>query len=47
MGPTGYRYELYEILGKGSFGKVIKVYDHKTKEFKALKVIRNKQKFFE
>ncbi|EAR85505.3 glycoprotease family protein (macronuclear) [Tetrahymena thermophila SB210] len=40
-----YRYELLECLGKGSFGSVVKVFDHKRKEFLALKVIRNKKKF--
>ncbi|CAG9330885.1 unnamed protein product [Blepharisma stoltei] len=40
-----YRYEIIQILGKGSFGQVIKAYDHKEKEEIALKIIRNKQKF--
>ncbi|EAS02804.2 Serine/Threonine kinase domain protein (macronuclear) [Tetrahymena thermophila SB210] len=42
-----YRYEIKEFLGKGSFGQVLKVFDHKRKEYAALKVIRNKQKFHE
>jgi len=33
-------------LGKGSFGTVIKVFDHKRKEESALKIIRNKKKFY-
>lgn len=40
-----YRYEILDILGKGSFGQVLKVYDHQTKEEKALKIIRNQPKF--
>ncbi|KAL4448796.1 hypothetical protein ABPG74_012885 [Tetrahymena malaccensis] len=41
-----YRYELIEALGKGSFGQVIKVFDHKRKEYSALKIIRNKKNFY-
>ncbi|CAG9312801.1 DYRK4_3 [Blepharisma stoltei] len=41
----GYRYEVIEILGKGSFGQVVKVFDNKLKEFLAMKIIRNKVKF--
>lgn len=40
-----YRYEVVEILGKGSFGQVIKCVDHKTHQTKAVKVIRNKKRF--
>lgn len=40
-----YRYEILDILGKGSFGQVLKVFDHKKKEEKAIKIIRNQQKF--
>lgn len=40
-----YRYEVLNILGKGSFGEVVKVIDHKTKEHMALKIIRNKTRF--
>ncbi|KAK9768240.1 serine/threonine protein kinase, CMGC, dual-specificity, variant 2 [Basidiobolus ranarum] len=40
-----YRYEIVEILGKGSFGQVIKAYDHKTDEVVAIKIIRNKSRF--
>lgn len=41
----GYRYEVLEFLGQGSFGQAIKCFDHKTKESVALKIIRNKKKF--
>lgn len=40
-----YRYEVVDILGRGSFGQVFKAYDHKKKEFVALKIIRNEPKF--
>lgn len=36
-----YRYEILEILGRGSYGQVIKAFDHKEKKFIALKIIRN------
>lgn len=35
----GYRYEVLSYLGKGSFGQVLKCYDHKTKRMQALKII--------
>jgi dual specificity tyrosine-phosphorylation-regulated kinase 2/3/4 len=34
-----------DLLGKGSFGKVVRVFDHKKKVKIALKVIRNKKRF--
>ncbi|CAG9334542.1 unnamed protein product [Blepharisma stoltei] len=40
-----YRYEISQQLGKGSFGQVFKAYDHKVREFVALKIIRNKTRF--
>ena len=40
-----YRYEVISHLGKGSFGYVVKAYDHKRKKYFALKVIRNKSRF--
>ena len=40
-----YRYEVLRVLGKGSFGQVLKVFDHKKQEFAALKIIRNDKKF--
>ena len=40
-----YRYEVIEILGKGSFGQVCRCFDHRNKEFVALKIIRNKKRF--
>ncbi|KAA6366418.1 MAG: putative Dual specificity protein kinase [Streblomastix strix] len=40
-----YRYEIVEVLGKGSFGQVVKVVDHKTNRSCALKIIKNKKKF--
>ncbi|CAF3164871.1 unnamed protein product [Rotaria socialis] len=40
-----YRFEILETLGKGSFGLVLRCYDHKKKEAVALKIIRNKKRF--
>ena len=40
-----YRYEVVDLLGRGSFGQVVKAYDHKNKEYVALKIIRNKKRF--
>lgn len=40
----GYRFEVKEILGKGSFGQAYKCWDHKEKEYVAVKIIRNKKK---
>lgn len=40
-----YRYEIIERLGKGSFGQVIKVLDHKENSVVALKIIKNKKRF--
>ena len=39
-----YRYEVVEPLGKGSFGQVLKCWDHKNKEHIGLKIIRNQKK---
>jgi dual specificity tyrosine-phosphorylation-regulated kinase 2/3/4 len=36
-----YRYEILEILGRGSYGQVIKAVDHKDKTLTAVKIIRN------
>ncbi|KAM5262577.1 dual specificity tyrosine-phosphorylation-regulated kinase 4 [Ctenodactylus gundi] len=40
-----YRYEVLELIGKGSFGQVVKCLDHKKNELVALKIIRNKKRF--
>ncbi|KAJ1617502.1 kinase-like domain-containing protein [Pavlovales sp. CCMP2436] len=42
---VAYRYEVVSALGKGSFGQVVKVIDHRTQQMLALKVIRNKKRF--
>ncbi|XP_026168234.1 dual specificity tyrosine-phosphorylation-regulated kinase 4 isoform X2 [Mastacembelus armatus] len=40
-----YRFEVLEVIGKGSFGQVLKCLDHKNNELVALKIIRNKKRF--
>ncbi|KAL2038202.1 hypothetical protein N7G274_009150 [Stereocaulon virgatum] len=40
-----YRYEIVDILGKGSFGQVLRCVDHKTGGLVAIKIIRNKKRF--
>lgn len=40
-----YRYEILEVIGKGSFGQVIRALDHKTNKHVAIKIIRNKKRF--
>jgi len=42
-----YRYEVLKGLGKGSFGQVLKVYDHKSKQYAALKIVRNDPRFLQ
>eukprot|EP00826_Nyctotherus_ovalis_P007297 TRINITY_DN11810_c0_g2_i1.p1 TRINITY_DN11810_c0_g2~~TRINITY_DN11810_c0_g2_i1.p1 ORF type:complete len:286 (+),score=58.54 TRINITY_DN11810_c0_g2_i1:478-1335(+) len=41
-----YRYEIIDILGKGTFGQAIKCLDHKTRQIVALKIIKSKKKFY-
>ncbi|KAI5286582.1 hypothetical protein KEM54_006664, partial [Ascosphaera aggregata] len=40
-----YRYEVIDVLGKGSFGQVVRCIDHKTGVLVAVKIIRNKKRF--
>ena len=40
-----YRYEVVDILGKGSFGQVVRCIDHRTGGLVAIKIIRNKKRF--
>lgn len=40
-----YRYEILKIIGKGSFGQVIKAYDHKTQTYVSIKIVRNEKRF--
>lgn len=35
-----YRYEILEVIGRGSFGQVIRALDHKTNTHVAIKIIR-------
>ncbi|CAL8318426.1 unnamed protein product [Lota lota] len=40
-----YRYEVLEVMGQGTFGRVLKCRDHKTKQQVAMKVIVNNKRF--
>ncbi|KAI5853796.1 hypothetical protein BZA05DRAFT_425160 [Tricharina praecox] len=40
-----YRYEIVDVLGKGSFGQVVRCIDHRTGGLVAIKIIRNKKRF--
>ena len=40
-----YRYEVIELLGKGSFGEAVKCYDHKNKEIVCIKIINSREEF--
>lgn len=42
---VGYRYEVLKVIGKGSFGQVVKAYDHKGHVHVALKMVRNEKRF--
>lgn len=40
-----YRYEMLRVIGKGSFGSVIRAFDHKNMQNVALKMVRNEKRF--
>ncbi len=42
-----YRFEVVGLLGEGSFGKALKVFDHKNRVWLALKIVRSRKKFNE
>ncbi|XP_069085275.1 dual specificity tyrosine-phosphorylation-regulated kinase 2 [Pleurodeles waltl] len=42
---VAYRYEVLKVIGKGSFGQVVKAYDHKMNTNVALKMVRNEKRF--
>ncbi len=42
---VAYRYEILKVIGRGSFGQVIKAFDHKNMEHVALKMVRNEKRF--
>jgi len=42
---VSYRYEVLKVIGKGSFGQVVKAYDHKHHIHVALKMVRNEKRF--
>ncbi|OQV19990.1 Serine/threonine-protein kinase minibrain [Hypsibius exemplaris] len=39
------RYEVHGLIGKGSFGQVVKAFDHVEQTFVAIKIIKNKKPF--
>lgn len=39
------RYRIDQVLGRGSFGQVVKAYDTKENQFVAIKVIKNRRAF--
>jgi dual specificity tyrosine-phosphorylation-regulated kinase 2/3/4 len=41
-----YRFELFELIGKGAFGQVLKCKDHKTGELVAIKMVKNQKKYY-
>lgn len=41
------RYEIDSLIGKGSFGQVVKAYDLVDKEWIAIKIIKNKRAFYQ
>lgn len=41
-----YRWEVTKKLGKGSFGVVLKCFDHKEREYVALKILKNKKRLY-
>ncbi|KAG4096931.1 kinase-like protein [Neocallimastix lanati (nom. inval.)] len=45
-GQEGQQYQILDILGKGTFGQVVKCQNVKTKEIVALKVIKNKPAYY-
>jgi dual specificity tyrosine-phosphorylation-regulated kinase 2/3/4 len=40
-----YRYEILDLMGKGTFGQVVKCECKQKKEMVAIKVIKNKKAF--
>lgn len=39
------RYEIHSLIGKGSFGQVVKAFDHEDQCYVAIKIIKNKKPF--
>jgi len=43
---VAFRFEILAILGKGSFGQVVKAYDHKRQEEVAIKILLNEKQYY-
>jgi len=41
------RFQIEKLIGKGSFGQVVKAFDRKNQEYVAIKIIKNKKPFFQ
>lgn len=41
----GYRYQVVQSLGSGSFGQALQCLDHRVNEMVAVKIIKNQKKF--
>lgn len=44
---VAYRYEINQLVGEGTFSQVFSAFDHKTREFVALKIVKNQHRFKE
>ena len=38
-------YEVFKVLGRGSFGQVVRAFDHKTRRWVAMKIVRSEDRF--